>query len=493
MLHFPGTSRRPIACFLAAAFSASLTGAAEINTEAARALIRADIAAHEKDDGSRRVSELLSAESELARRLELTDWRDDSQLEETINAVMDSGASAKVRTQCRALLGEIKAREMEKQKQFAAAADVALHRLSDLIAKAKSASELDGVISELNELSRQAPEEDRRQRGNDRVLERLGYAVSDAQKWQEYLSLEENGNAAGAAQKLQDVADHERDSLYIPRSEILARIRALDPPANAQASAAGNAILADVHTLDDLPDAIAKFRADPRIVRSSGIYGVFMNLESICRAYLAWKEGAVASLSFSQNKPGDAYPLVVRLHTQLLLKLLPRVLGLGANQSPRDGEMLEAYLVRLTAEARAAGDWDELGRVLWARKEITLKLNGVFNSNTIDDYSAFLYFKQAQTQERAQQFAAATSAYRGALRDGGSGIPAEVIGARLAAIKKEHPAEFAEGMNLKVRGDRVTAPAHPDAYRQADQAPFPQSTPSPSATVSARPSPESPP
>jgi hypothetical protein len=57
-------------------------------------------------------------------------------------------------------------------------------------------------------------------------------------------------------------------------------------------------------------------------------------------------------------------------------------------------------------------------------------------------------FMAAQNQDAAAQYAEAVASYQSALRNGGDLIPAVQIGARLAAIKTEHPKEYAAGMEL---------------------------------------------
>ena len=211
------------------------------------------------------------------------------------------------------------------------------------------------------------------------------------------------------------------------------------------------------------------------------------NLETIARTYAGLKQDLASTLNFSYSRPGDSDPLIVHLHGDLLLFALPRFLQLPDNEKPVSGETVETYMRRMTELARKNSDWDLLGRVLEARRQITLHVAGTWSSDALEHYSAFNSFQRARVAERAHQYAAAATLYQTALRQGGDFIPPEIIGERLDAIKKEHPVEFAEGTKPKRAPDDNGSSDHHVQNQMPGELHIPAVTPTATATVAPEP------
>jgi hypothetical protein len=95
---------------------------------------------------------------------------------------------------------------------------------------------------------------------------------------------------------------------------------------------------------------------------------------------------------------------------------------------------------------------------------------GSYSTNPIDSLLAGL------NQEAAGQYVMAVASYEGALRSTSPFVPVKFIGAHLAAIQKDHPPDYAEGLEqpaVPMYGNPYARPIMPGypLYRT-----FPQST-----------------
>lgn len=424
-----------------------------------RAALRADIAAQKGRKEDRNASARVAADEEALSIVDSLTADEEQDIERTIKRIAGETESDKARQECEALLRKLREGEAARVKQFAAEVEKTVHRASEAALKAQSARELDQPIAELRSILDHTPYGDETSARNA-VLRRVERARDTAQHWQDYVAAREAGNIVAAKDQLKRLADEQQGGLDIPRSEILARIQALEPEEENYLKAEGRKILDSIHTLDDVGPALTKLHALP-YARAHELTGVVYNLDTIARTYAGLQQGVAATLNLAHSRPGDSDVVVLRLHSQLLLEELPHVLQLPEERKAREGETVETYLRRIAQEAHQAQDWDLLSRVLNARKEITLHVAGTWSSDTLPEYAGFLTFQLARGQEKAQQYAAAVRLYQKALREGGTALPSEVIGQRLEAIKKEHPAEYEQGLTTSGRSDHKTEPARP--------------------------------
>jgi hypothetical protein len=390
-----------------------------------------------------------------------------SQVVRTVRNLRTATSSEKIRQQCDAFLLEVRRRESEAEKKFEAEGEAAIQRATAATAKASSAPDLDPSISELRSISEHAPHRTSREEEWP-MVRRLTVAREEVERWQTFLSQREAGNSLAAATTLQRISDQDQQGLDLPRSAIETRIRELEAEGQKTLDEKGRVLLQKIHGLEDVRPVLDEMRALPS-AQSNYLHSMVNNLETIARTYAGLKQDVATTLNFTYTRPGDSDPLIVHLHSDLLLLALPRFLQVPDSDKPTPGETVETYIRRMTDLARTKSDWDLLGRVLEARKQITLHVAGTWSSDALERYASFNNFQRARVLERAGQYTAAVALYQSALRQGGDFIPPEVIGEKLETIKKEHPAEFAEGTKPKrPPADRDSSDHHSETQMPGD-------------------------
>ena len=360
----------------------------------------------------------------------------------------------------------------------------ALRRASDVVLKARKASDLDALLIELHLL---AAGPARFRSGNperESAVNRLHDAARFLQQWQNYLWAVEGEKFDNGIRILTDLAQTDQSPLDVPRSEILARARSLEGKDSDQADSYAAPILQSIHSLDDLPKALTQLKSRPAY-KSHALSNLVNGLEAVCKAYLAFKQGVATTLPPTYWQTGDTNQIVTRLRAELLLLVLPRILGVEQTDPPKTGETVEDYLMRMRAAAIARRDFELLSRTISAAREIASSIAGPGQSLIGQDYTSFLCWREGQNAERAKRFLEAALAYRRALNSATSAVPIEFIGQRLDAIEKEHPNEYKQATDVFRRydGRDIT----PRAYRTPggltiparSQQPAPSGTPSP--------------
>jgi hypothetical protein len=327
----------------------------------------------------------------------------------------------------------------------------ALRRASDVVLKARKASDLDASLIELHRLAA-APARFRSGNPERESVNRLYDAARFLRQWQNYLWAVEGEKFDNGIRILTDLAQTEQSPLDIPRSEILARARWLEGKDSAQADNYAAPILQSIYSLDDLPKALTQLKLRPAY-KSQALSNLVNGLEAVCKAYLAFKEGVATTLPPTYWQTGDTNQIVTRLRAELLLLVLPRILGVEQADRPKTGETVEDYLMRMRAAAVARHDFELLSRTISAAREISSSIAGPGQSLIGQDYTSFLYWREGQNAERAKRFFEAALAYRRALSSATPAIPVEFIGERLDAIEKEHPGEFRQATDLIRRYD----------------------------------------
>ncbi len=323
----------------------------------------------------------------------------------------------------------------------------ALRRASDVVLKAHKASDLDAALIELHRLATVAV---RFRSGNperESAVNRLYDAARFLQQWQNYLWAVEGEKFDNGIRILTDLAQSIQSPLDVPRSEILARVRSLEAKDAAQADSYAAPILQSIHSLDDLPKALTQLKSRPAY-KSQALSNLVTGLEAVCKAYVAFKEGVATTLPPTYWQTGDTTPIVTRLRAELLLLVLPRILGVEQTDPPKAGETVEIYLMRMRAAAIARHDFELLSRTISAAREISSSIAGPGQSLIGQDYTSFLYWREGQNAERAKRFFEAALAYRRALSSASPAVPVEFIGQRLDAIEKEHPDEFRQATDV---------------------------------------------
>jgi hypothetical protein len=365
----------------------------------------------------------------------------------------------------------------------------ALHRASYIVLKARKASELDGSLIELGRLADASGRSWSPGPQRETAVNRLRDAVRFLQQWQNYLWAVEGEKFSNGIRILTDLAQTQQSPLDVPRSEILARARSLEGKDKAQVDRDAAPILQSIHSLDDLPTALMQLRSGTHPpYQSQALSNLVNGLDAVCKAYLAFKEGVATTLPPTYWQTGDNNPIVTRLRAELLLLVLPRILGVEQRDSPKAGETVEGYLVRMRAVAIAHHDFELLSRTISAAREISASIAGPGQSLIGQDYTSFLYWREGQNAERAKRFFEAALAYRRALSSATSAVPVEFIGQRLDAIEKEHSDEYKQATDVFRRydGRDITPRSYGTpgglTIPTRSQQPTPPGTPSPTAS-----------
>ena len=325
----------------------------------------------------------------------------------------------------------------------------ALRRASDVVLKARKASDLDASLIELHRLAATPARFGSGNPERESAVNRLHDAARFLQQWQNYLWAVEGEKFDNGIRILTDLAQTEQSPLDVPRSEILARARWLEGQDRAQADSYAAPILQSTHSLDDLPIALTQLRSGTHPpYQSQALSNLVNGLDAVCKAYLAFKEGVATTLPPTYWQTGDTNPIVTRLRAELLLLVLPRILGVEQTDPPKTGETVDDYLMRMRAAAVARRDFELLSRTISAAREISSSIAGPGQSLIGQDYTSFLYWREGQNAERAKRFFEAALAYRRALSSATPAVPVEFIGQRLDAIEKEHPDEFTQATEV---------------------------------------------
>jgi len=279
----------------------------------------------------------------------------------------------------------------------------ALRRASDVVLKARKASDLDASLIELHRLAATPARFGSGNPERESAVNRLHDAARFLQQWQNYLWAVEGEKFDNGIRILTDLAQTEQSPLDVPRSEILARARWLEGQDRAQADSYAAPILQSTHSLDDLPKALTQLKSRPAY-KSQALSNLVNGLEAVCKAYLAFKEGVATTLPPTYWQTGDTNPIVTRLRAELLLLVLPRILGVEQTDPPKTGETVDDYLMRMRAAAVARRDFELLSRTISAAREISSSIAGPGQSLIGQDYTSFLYWREGQNAERAKRF-----------------------------------------------------------------------------------------
>jgi hypothetical protein len=351
----------------------------------------------------------------------------------------------------------IRKKQKEKDAAYTARADAAIQQAKTALVSAKTAADLDALITSLGELANTS--RNSYSNRSSAQSQRLQGTLEIAKRWQDYLFKKENGDLGGARDIIVSLANNSTSDSLIPRSQILALTIGPKPAPeksstpyvdpgeramerNRDKSVDANtkilAALDNVKTLADLDVAIRALRQIK--AENAPIEIEFLRpMSELQRNYLEFQNGITTTIDFGNSYGGDNIPPeIIPLRAQLLLLALPRYLGLsepaGEKETPYD------YLTRVIKDSKAKGNWDVYARATEALRIIGSRPNSFGYSRLAEtDSSAVKSYLAGVNQEKAGQYASALISYRSALLGTGEDIPPEHIGARIAAIEKEHP------------------------------------------------------
>lgn len=415
----------------------------------------------------------------------------EAQLEMEVRQLIATHPDDAVQKTGQVLLQALEAQEDARVEAVKAQIDPALAHAAEAIATAQKAEDLDGILTELQKLTA-SPNRTYYDPREQIQTDRIGAAYRFVAGWQDYIAARNNGKRQEAEQDLRNLANQESpgDPLLIPRSQILARIAELDKSStsataeNPQVRQADDeaSILNDIKTLDDMEPALRELLATSPNQNPSPTIQEFRQMVTL---YADFREGLPVSLD-QLNLSGRAYdpggaPELARIKAMLAFALLLPYLG---NEAPavNPGENLTAYLDRALHASVDAQNWPETLKVLDARKTFT-PLNASSGGPS--------FFIDGLYQEMGGQYVQAVSSYHAALLNPDTSIPAKLVSDRLAAIQRDHPDAFDQGMRVGTPTGMSDLGARllvnlPNGFTKKPAAPTTSaSTNAPSATVHA--------
>ena len=425
---------------------------------------------------TRALRNALRGIDETRRYLDLGD--DGSAVRELAQAGEAEDLPTTTRTEMAGLLTQAQAEKTDREKAFLARVNAACQRLSETATKAKEAKELDGALQELGQLSK-----NRLATGllyND-MQNKLRVAMTFANHWQDYLADSQHSErTANVITNLRTLANDSEATAFVPRSEILARLASYEtrnlngepPQSSQQINTRVRAILQKTKTLDDLSDSVDQLLALQKAIVSGATFFVgggsvvsrpsynlngnslletsLFALDEMCSRYREFRSGLEVHLALRDgdhgtNKSPELETTLLPLRVQLLRLAFPRLLHVGKDDQPGADEAPADFLNRYIREAKGRQDWAATMRGLELRQALSVERSTLSVSQE-QAISAFRDFLAAINLEEAKCDEQAVAVYFTALRSGQEDLPAAFIGERLAAIRKEHPSEYATGM-----------------------------------------------
>ena len=366
----------------------------------------------------------------------------EANLEAQIRQMMTMNSSEDVQTTGKAVLDELATQRKARTDALNAQINDVLARVPDILIKAQKTQELDGILDDLQKIKSPQGGMYGYDQESQLAMNRVNSAYQFVAQWQDYLSAKNNGNIQEAQNSLRNLLNSRQpgDTSLVPRSEILARTTELAPvkpgsvgisPSGESAGTSVSAVLSGIKTLDDMAPALSS-------LRSNNTMNDFQRLSQLAGIYADAKNGLPVSIDNSPNQFGynQVDPGFARLRAMLLLYLLPIYLGSDA-LAPNPNEAVNDYLQRSIDAAEAKQNWTLLPRIIGAKMKIA-QVQGT-PAGTRD-------FLAALNQDVTGQYDLAIASYQTALTEPDDFIPTKVIGDRLAAIKKDHPEDYDEGM-----------------------------------------------
>ena len=324
----------------------------------------------------------------------------------------------------------------------------ALRHSGEVVRAAKRPEDLDDVLRELSDLQRRSLSN--RDSGAQDHAQQIAGALEFVRRWQEYLD-EVAGSDPKRAREILEHLSSSADPGWIPRSQILRRMRDPLESEEVEIAKAAKEIVGRVKSLEDLNDAMAELEKlkPPRGYGASrgepSIYAILEAFAPLNNIYRDFKAGLPAPVRVPERQERGFEEPLRRLRAELLTLLLPRTLELPEQIHANPGEGPLDFLRRIGAEAAAKNNYLLAARAR-AAEETIMGSGGSSDLPGARDQAAF--FVRGNNQEAAGQFAFAVASYQAALATGSDLVPAKVIGERLSAIKGGHPAEFEDGSEL---------------------------------------------
>jgi hypothetical protein len=217
-------------------------------------------------------------------------------------------------------------------------------------------------------------------------------------------------------------------------------------------------ILKGITTLDDMEPALQQLSRlspnDPQAATAGAA------LTPLVQLYTSVKSGLPEILNFNSLGTNTTTVISPQLQSQLLLLVFSHYFDTYKGPAPAPDEKPDRFVNKVMIDALGRQDWPLLQKVAAAEtyfnRSSALAMSGPNIAVGVDDLLAGI------NQEAAGQYALAVVSYQNALKVSDTTIPAKFIGARLAAIKKDHSEDYDDGMRTLTSppaGRNVPAPA----------------------------------
>ena len=368
-----------------------------------------------------------------------------------IDEILAAYHSDAVQQAGQALIREIRDEKAARDAAYAAEIQAVLSRLKEIVSKATKPEDLDGILVDLQKYQNRygggySPE-------TQSLVQSVNAAYQFATAWQDYLHHKSVGQITQAQNDLRNLAQNSYGVTIIPRSAILAQSDSLveNSPATgtavAQPADRGGDIIRGVKTLDDIAPALERLRVIDFNELSNEDHQSIQVLNQYENVYTSVKAGVPVTLNLNPYGT-ETTSIDPELSSRLLLFVMRQTLSSYQGAPPADAEKPREFLDKVIADAMNRNDWQLLRQAL--SFDEYLRRNSGF-SNQVNVYSRYENptdsLIAAGNQEAAGQYAAAVQSYEDALKSTSPYVPTKYIGEHLDEIKKDHPKEFADGIN----------------------------------------------
>jgi hypothetical protein len=382
------------------------------------------------------------------------------------------------------LLAEIKKERKEKADARIAEMKALLQRAAHDIPQAKKPEDLDNLIEAMGEHSGNRYGGGYAMTEDQSLNQQFSSAFEFAKQWQNYLSHLATGQVDLAHNDLLNLSNNDAGLGLIPRSKLLAMAGQPVPvsPAPGSTSPAAptplsqaQAILDDIKTLDDLEPARKKL--EPLWHADMGdLQGSYQSLTQMEDAYRNLRAGLPASTAMNFGYPNGPLEVPAGVRAQLLnLAMQSRFETYKGPPAALDEKPAD-YVNRVVADAISREDWELLRRAESARQALTQNpgLTWGASATSVDSIVAGAHL------EEAGQYALAVQSYEAALKTNDPDVPAKILGDKLAAIQRNHPKEYADGLEMT---ESPPAPRYYQPPPASFRAPLPPAITNSAATI----------
>jgi hypothetical protein len=383
------------------------------------------------------------------------------------------------------VLAEIKKDRKEKADAEAVNLKALIQQAGAQILKAKKPEDLDDMIAQLQKSQGNRYGGGGITPGNQALYQQVAGALEFTKQWQDYLSHLATGQTELATRDLQSLSQNNNVSILIPRSKLLELEAPGKMPAPITSTSTAPAapspvqvIFDDMKTLDDVEPAMQ--RLAPLRPGNGEAQNAYNMLSQLLNDYHNLKAGLPAQFNVN-NSFGNGPTIPAPIRTQFLLLTLQARFGSYKGPPPAPTEKPADFVSQVIADATSREDWALLQNAVQARSYLQQSPGlgySVINSGGLTSLVA------ASHQEIAGQYALAVASYEMALKSDDPDIPAKAIGDKLAAIQRDHPKEYADGMQMTFSPPSPRVYQRPSPFSPGNVPPAVPTTPIPPTLLS---------